>query len=490
MQVGRQRVPPSVYRAFAVVLAVAIGPACGGGGPNGNGAGGSAGKGLDAAPAAHGGAGPGSGGSGGGSSGSGGADSGSGGQVGVDVGAGSGGRGPVDAASDASGGAPLDVALDGPTDAPLGSDGSAILDGGVPPDGRTEAGSADGGASRDGGPGSVCDEFVMPADCTVSTVTNLPTELRCTGLYEDFSGRTFRCGVKPYAPAYALWADGASKQRYVWLPPGGVVDASDPDNFVYPVGTRVWKEFYVGPAGSQKLGETRLIQKAKDGWRYTTYVWSSDGATAMQTNDGVQNLFGTGHTVPMQSQCQTCHQGRPDFVLGWDFIMLGAGATGVTARTLTASGQLVGHDPALLDLKVPGEAVDQAALTYLHANCGVSCHNGTDAAPGKRSALLTRLEIGKLDTVMATGAAVTGINQPPSPDAYYGALSTPASGDFYDIRPQDPERSFLLARMGDRGSAAAMPPIATHDLDPQGMDAVTAWINGMTVARGYPAPAP
>jgi len=204
----------------------------------------------------------------------------------------------------------------------------------------------------------------------------------------------------------------------------------------------------------------------------------------------VQNLFGSGHTVPMQTQCQTCHTGRPDFVLGWDFVMLGAGATGVTARGLAASGQLVGHDPALLDLKAPGDAVEQAALTYLHANCGVSCHNETEAAAGKRSGLFMRLQIGKLDSVMATGVAITGINHLPNPDAYYGALSTPASGDFYDLRPLDPERSFLLARMSDRGSAAAMPPIATHDVDPQGMAAVTAWINGMTTARGYPVPAP
>jgi hypothetical protein len=45
-------------------------------------------------------------------------------------------------------------------------------------------------------------------------------------------------------------------------------------------------------------------------------------------------------------------------------------------------------------------------------------------------------------------------------------------------------------RLGTRGSAAAMPPIATHDVEPPGMAVVTAWINGMTKACGYPVPVP
>jgi mono/diheme cytochrome c family protein len=40
------------------------------------------------------------------------------------------------------------------------------------------------------------------------------------------------------------------------------------------------------------------------------------------------------------------------------------------------------------------------------------------------------------------------------------------------------------------GSVTAMPPIGTHHVDPEGVAALTAWIESMTPERGYPAPAP
>lgn len=330
----------------------------------------------------------------------------------------------------------------------------------------------------------------MPADCTIPDGAVLPAELRCTGLYADWPSRGLRCGVTSYAPAYHLWADGAGKQRYVWLPSGGTIDVNNPDDFVYPVGTRFWKEFRVGPEGNQRLGETRYLVKVKGGWLYTSYVWSADGSTATQTNTGVENLFGTGHSVPTREQCKTCHQGRPDYILGWDFVMLGPGATGVTARDLAASGRLKGATSALLDLEPPGDDVERTALTYMHANCGISCHNETTNAEGRPSGLFLRLQIRELDSVLSTGAATSGINRLPSPNADYGDLDKPKGGDFYDFRPLDPARSLSLARMRHRGSVTAMPPIGTHSVDPDGVAALTAWIETMTPARGYPAAAP
>jgi hypothetical protein len=35
-----------------------------------------------------------------------------------------------------------------------------------------------------------------------------------------------------------------------------------------------------------------------------------------------------------------------------------------------------------------------------------------------------------------------------------------------------------------------MPPVATHKIDADGVALVEAWIAGMTVAKGYPAPGP
>lgn len=336
---------------------------------------------------------------------------------------------------------------------------------------------------------SDCAEFVMPTDCTVASGAVLPSELRCTGLYEDWTTRTLRCGVRAYTPAHELWSDAAAKQRYVWLPPGAIIDVSNPDDWAYPVGTRFWKEFRVGPEGQQRLGETRYLLKVKGGWIYTTYIWSEDAATAVQHNEGVDDLFGTGHGVPSREQCKTCHIGRPDFVLGWDFIMLGAGAKGVTMLELANEGKLGGLKPEWLDLKAPGDELEQPALTYMHANCGISCHNQTPKATGNPSGLFLRLEVGELDSVFSTDAVLSGMNRVPSPNANYeGIVST--KGDFYDFRPLDPERSLALARMAYRGSVSAMPPIGSHQVHPDGIAAVEAWVESMTEDRGYPPPAP
>ena len=354
--------------------------------------------------------------------------------------------------------------------------------------GATSSTSGGGTGGAGGGSWEGCDEFMLPSDCTIPEGAVLPGELRCTGLYSNWEERTLRCGVQPYAPAHELWADGAGKGRYVWLPPGSTIDVSDPDDWDYPVGTRFCKEFYVGAEGSQKLGETRYLLRADVGWLYTAYVWNEDGTLAEQHNEGVEDLFGTGHTVPSREQCKTCHNGREEFVLGWDFIMLGAGATGVTAQALADAGQLTGLEPTYLEASVPGDAIEQAALAYLHANCGVSCHNTTLDATAGSSGLYLRLELDALDSVLSTGA-VAAINQLPGPNAMFSDLPDQPTEAFYDFRPLDPTRSLVLARMSFRGSETAMPPLGTHVAHQAGVDAVRAWVESMTEERGYPAPA-
>lgn|GEM_PF-506151 len=352
-------------------------------------------------------------------------------------------------------------------------------------------GGASGGAGSGGEAGSGwtgCDPFVAPPDCTIPEGAVLYGDLRCTGLYSDWDARTLRCGVTEYTPAHELWADGAGKQRYVWLPPGETIDVSNPDEFDYPVGTRFWKEFYVGPEGSQKLGETRYMLRADTGWLYTAYVWNEDGTTAIQENEGVADLFGTGHSVPGREQCKTCHIGRENYILGWDFIMLSGDAEGVTAQTLADEGWLSGLEPAHLDLTLPGDEVEQAALTYLHANCGVSCHNKTPDATGGPSGLYLRLDVDTLGSVQST-PAFAGINQFPNPNSMFVDLPNQPAEGYYDFRPLDPDRSLALARMAFRGTETAMPPLGTHVADPDGVAVVQAWIESMTEARGYPAPA-
>jgi hypothetical protein len=338
-----------------------------------------------------------------------------------------------------------------------------------------------------------CRVFVLPQDCAAPTASELPDELRCTGLYGDWAARQLACGVSAYQPAFQLWSDGADKHRYVSLPEGTTIDVSDPDEFVYPVGTQFWKEFRLQTASGLRPGETRLLRKTAAGWLATSYVWSEDGTRTRRTDDGVEDLLQTGHTVPSREQCQECHAGRTDFVLGWDWLMLGPGATGITRDVLGDRGLLRAHGQNVRapTTDIPGDAIERAALGYLHANCGVSCHHGKregDEGPGDLS---MRLEIADLSSVQTTDAVRTGVNHAPNPFLLYFEWRLPQpAGGFLDFRPGDPQRSFAIARMSTREPGRKMPRLGSNRVDPDGVRIISDWVQQMSVARGYPAAKP
>ncbi|KYF54083.1 hypothetical protein BE04_21400, partial [Sorangium cellulosum] len=322
--------------------------------------------------------------------------------------------------------------------------------GGDPPPGGQAGGpdvsTPEVDAGPDGSDEPACVEYAMPADvdCGAPLDGVLPVDLRCTGLYGDFDERELACGVLEYKPAMELWSDGAAKRRFVSIPKGQRVDVSNPDAFVYPEGTQFWKEFRVkGADGALRMAETRLLRKMAAGWVYTSYVWSEDERQAiqMQNDFGVPDLYGTGHMVPTRDQCKECHVGRADFVLGWDALMLGPGAEGVTRESLVALGVI--EDASPLALTIPGDEVERQALGYLHANCGVSCHNDLPESAAHDTGLYLRLEAGELGSVAATDAVQTGMNKRPAENAKYEGLKNPDPANWYDIRPGDPSRSLL-----------------------------------------------
>jgi hypothetical protein len=327
--------------------------------------------------------------------------------------------------------------------------------------------------AADGGTG--CRPFAMPSDCTTPAGRVLPSELRCTGLYGDWAQRALACGVTAYRPAYELYSDGAQKQRWFALPDGGHIDGTRPEAFVFPVGTQFWKEFRVAVSGEQRLVETRLLRKissAKNGWVYTSYVWNEHADKAVQTNDGANDVLGSDHVVPTLEQCQQCHKGREDFILGWDPIMLGPGAMGVDLAQLVDKGML--QNTTLPAPTIPGLNSDAPALGYLHANCGISCHNPNGDA--KDSGLFMRLDADKLSSVEMTPTIATGLLKKPWENAKIQTLTPPSDGPFYDIEPLRSDASLILVRMLVRGSEAQMPPIATRHVDEAGVTLVRALI--------------
>jgi hypothetical protein len=292
-----------------------------------------------------------------------------------------------------------------------------------------------------------------------------PYELRCTGLYSDWPARTIAPDVQPYAPGIALWSDGAVKSRWIYLPPGSTIDTSDMDEWVFPVGTKLWKQFVF--AG--KTIETRYLWKRSWGWYRTTYRWSSDGQDTTELTTGEIDAEGLGYEVPSRIDCDECHAGQKDGVLGFSAISLSdPNATGLTLDALE-QGNLITNPPAA-PIVVPGSPVDQEALGFLHINCGIACHNKIYGS-AYYTGFWMQLEVARLDSVASTNTWITGVNQAPVYFSAPGVVSRIAAGNAGE--------SAIYYRMGHLNDDSAMPPIDTHVVDEPGLSAVGAWIDSL-----------
>ncbi|MFT3923742.1 MAG: hypothetical protein QM778_14515 [Myxococcales bacterium] len=297
-----------------------------------------------------------------------------------------------------------------------------------------------------------------------------PALLSRTGLFADFAQETLAPGVRAFEPKYKLWSDGAHKRRWLYLPDGAQIDTSDMDHWVYPVGTKAWKEFSVGDVRV----ETRLLYKvAENSWLMIAYQWRADRSDADAVPGGVSNANGTPHDIPDIYTCTRCHDNMPDKLLGPSAIQLTHQLGGLDITTLVNEGRLTQAPPQAYVL--PGDAKAQAALGYLHANCG-HCHN-------PRSAVYAQLK--KSNPKTGGPRLWENVLQLLSVEATEGYASTvgrPNSvlPDLHIIEPGKPDSSELWKRISQRGPGSLqMPPVATEFLDDAGMASVRAWIESL-----------
>jgi hypothetical protein len=301
------------------------------------------------------------------------------------------------------------------------------------------------------------------------------TRLSETGLYSDFAARTLSSGVEPYAPAYALWADDAVKERWLRLPPGTSIDTTDMNRWIFPIGTRVWKQFSLGGVAL----ETRLIERYGDGredfWM-GSFVWDETHSDASFVEQGAPDLLGTPHDAPEEDQCWSCHNGENGRLLGVSALQLShaAGdASGLSLASLAQAGLLSAPPPAGTRYVPPGDELGSAALGYLHANCG-HCHNSRGTA-WPDTQMVLRLSSDELTGAVEQTVLYTSIV---GQDVQY------FRDEDFPVRvvPGHPEQSAVLGRMNVRGPRAQMPPLGTEALDPIGLDLVTRWIASLPVA--------
>lgn len=283
------------------------------------------------------------------------------------------------------------------------------------------------------------------------------------GLYADPACSVLADGVVPFNPRYWLWSDGTDKQRFISLPEGTTIDTRNPDSWVFPRGTRIWKNFDL----DGRHLETRLFEKNGDGvgigaWLMRTFQWNEEQDAVVEVTMGAENVLGTDHDIPSQAMCVRCHNGSgsPDIPLGFSAIQLNHGDTSVTLAELEAMGWL-SHPIDTTTVRVPGDPTTQEALGYLHANCA-HCHGGVAPMGGLNLQLLVGHE-----SPRDTNAYMTGVDQP-------STFTTPEATT--RIARGAPDASTLIVRMESRVEGEQMPPVATEIADPVGLASVRDWI--------------
>ena len=264
--------------------------------------------------------------------------------------------------------------------------------------------------------------FLFACAAALAAQAELPEHLSQTGLGGP--------GVRAFEPRFALWSDGASKRRWIALPPGTQVDVSQPDAWRFPVGTRLWKEFSV----DGRPVETRYFELGPDGrWAAASYVWNGADAERAPVRGRVLTLpGGRRYDVPSTSDCVACHGGARSPVLGFAALQLGPAVPGLVRDGLLANA------PRAWATQVPDflarDGAEHAARGYLHANCG-HCHfEGGVPVP-----LRLALEVGK-PPVPVDGAA-------------------------------------LMKRAATRNPYQQMPPLGTREIDARGLAVLARHFN-------------
>ncbi len=351
-----------------------------------------------------------------------------------------------------------------------------------------------------------------PIDCDAG----VPAALACTGLYSDWESLTLAPDVHAYQPGVTMWADGATSLRWIWLPPGSKIVTTDPNNWVFPVGTKIWQEFSL-------LGtriETRFLWKeaAQGGWFRTTYAWASNLSAAPQLVVGMPNARGLPYEIPAVSDCEKCHNGANDFVLGFEEVGLAmAQSSGLNLKALEQMA-LLSNPPAAVPL-IPGDPTTSGSLAFLHANCGTSCHNRNNDAQAGQVGMFLKLTVGGTgalpSTAQQTDTWLTSYKVPSlfTPGGYVAEAGAPLAaivdssisggsptdgGDgesgptavapaapgapttaFFRLAPGDLAHSMVVWRTARRDGTTQMPPIATHVVDVNDVNLLDAWVTAL-----------
>ncbi|HJU44900.1 MAG TPA: hypothetical protein VJ691_18885 [Vicinamibacterales bacterium] len=318
-----------------------------------------------------------------------------------------------------------------------------------------------------------------------------PDLLSETGLFTAAGEGTTQIDPRnrPFSPQYPLWSDGAAKRRWIRLPEGTSIDATNLARWEFPVGTRFWKEF----SFNGRKVETRMLWRAtEEKWVLASYAWNKEQADAtLAPENGIPDAAelapGKRHTIPGVADCRSCHDSARTEILGFDALNLSDDRDPnaphaepltndmITLRTLIEENLIYPKQPGLITTPprvAASSPTERAALGYLSTNCG-SCHN-------RESSIAS---LGLLLKHQDQAALATTVNQ-------RGHWIVPeAQEDSRLINPGHPESSAIVRRVKSRRPSSQMPPVGTVIVDREAVDLLSRWVLELGDRKCHPATA-
>lgn len=334
-----------------------------------------------------------------------------------------------------------------------------------------------------------------------------PRKLSETGLFTSTKDLTPAPGLIGYSVNAQLYADNATKERYVAIPGEGKVEfdasvypnwaAEVPRGWKFPHGTVAVKTFFLemekGKPASRRRLETRILhferlagseEVGDQYWFGYTYVWNDEQTDAeLLEAKGLDRTFTikdadapggerkqTWH-FPSRAECTLCHTMPAHYVLGLNTQQLNRDHDygGRTANQLAEWQRLglftkalpaePGKLARLADYEDAKHDVATRARSYLQANCA-HCHMkwGGGNAEFLLLATLKLKDMGVVD--VRPGQGTFGLKEPRV------------------VKPGRPEESMLYHRMTLTG-LGRMPHVGSSVVDAKGARLVHEWIKGM-----------
>jgi uncharacterized repeat protein (TIGR03806 family) len=300
----------------------------------------------------------------------------------------------------------------------------------------------------------------------------IPTQLSQTGCVLGNNAQLPATGLIPYAPNAPFWSDSATKTRYLALPDGQRIGINIENDFEFPVGSVLMKNFQL----NGMLIETRLFMRHNDGvWAGYSYEWNDAQTDATRVTGGKVKAVGSQQWVyPSEAQCLQCHTAVAGHTLGLEVSQQNGlfgypnGRAANQLHTLNhinilspALSQAVDLLPAMPDPYSSSGTLTQRARAWLHTNCA-QCHRPGGGAP-------TNMDL-RYTTPLASTNACEAL-----PNNALGILNA----RLIAVGGGDPASRSMVVVRSNRTDGNAMPPITPRIVDAQGVALLAAWVNAL-----------